>query len=395
MGTRRPDRQITVPRVLVCQNFTTGFSRQVAEGVSEYAHRHGPWDMEVISHPSENPLDLSAYPDTTGIIAKAREPDDLALLQQTGLPIVLTQDEDNAGLPRVGPNDPIVGRMALENFRAKGFKHVAYCGSITAAPSLLRRDAFLDAAERSGMNGYAFDESVFIGMERYPRLSEHLCRWLTELPKPIGLLVFCDSVVIGVLRFCRKLNIVVPEEIAILGVDNDPLLCNFTTPRLSSIDHGAHRIGYEAAALLDDLMRGGSPPDQPILVDPICVVERQSADAMAVDHPDLVAALTFIRRNALKGIHVGDILEEVPLSRRMLELGFKRALGRTVHHEILRVRIEAAKHLLANTSMMFPDIAKRCGFGGGTQFGRVFKRLTGVPPRQFRRKFQVGTGEQE
>lgn len=395
MFQARHESQAVIPRVLVCQNLSAGFSRQVAEGVSRYSHQHGPWDVVVIDDLFHPIKELTAYPDAAGIIAMAPTVESRRVLEQPGVPIVLTQDLDNGGLPRVGPNDPLVGRMALESFRAKGFKRAAYCGSVMGTSSLMRRDAFLQAAEHCGMDCFAFEENVFEGMERYPDMTEHLRQWLTELPKPIGLLVFCDSIAMTVLHFCRSLHIHVPEEIAVLGVDNDALLCNFTSPRLSSIDHGAHRIGYEAAELLDELMRGGSPPDQPVLVDPVGVVERQTTDTMAVDHPDLVAALTFIRRNAMDGIHVRDVLEEVPLSRRMLELGFKRTLGRTVHQEILRVRIEAAEHLLTNTNMMLPDIAQHCGFGGDSQFSRVFKRLTGVSPSQFRRKFQVGTGEQE
>ncbi|MHB1156901.1 MAG: AraC family transcriptional regulator [Phycisphaerales bacterium] len=371
----------------------SAFPRSVAMGVSEYSHRQGPWDM--MMGPGVTPDALAAYQDVTGIIAMSYDQASLHALKQTGVPIVLTQDEDNGGLPRIGPNDPIVGRIALESFRNKGFTRVAYCGSINSPASWLRRDAFADAAEHAGMDVHVYPGNVYGGIERYADMSEQLCRWLSQLPKPVGLLAFTDIVSVTVLHFCRKLNIPVPEEIALLGVDNDALLCEMTSPRLSSIDHGARRIGYEAAALLDELMRGHRPPGKPLLVDPVGVVERQSTDTMAVDHPDLVAALKFIREHVREGITVTHVLNEVPLSRRALERGFRRALGRTVHQEILRVRIETAKHLLLHTDMTLPDISKRCGFSYSTKLSESFKRATGIPPRRFRRKFQVGTSEHE
>ena len=394
MPVSRTPRRQTVPRVLICLNPAAEFPRQVAMGVSEYSHRHGPWDMGLVSQSPVTADALLPYPDATGIIAMAYEAEARSVLERTGVPIVLAQDDDNGNLPRVGPNDPIVGRMALDSFRTKGFKRVAYCGPIAAPASRQRRDAFRNEAERSGLDFYVYDGTVFSGIERFPDLRDQLYRWLTDLPKPIGLLVFCDQIAVTVLHFCRSRGIIVPEEIAVLGVDNDALLCDLTSPRISSIDHGARRIGYEAAALLDHLMRGQAPPPKPILMDPIGIVERQSANTMAVDHPDLAAALTFIRQHAQDHIHVPDVLHAVPLSRRALERGFQRTLGRTVHQEILRVRVEAAKHLLLSTNIALPDISRRCGFSYSTKLSEIFKRLTGFSPRQFRQKYHVGDGTQ-
>jgi len=374
------------PWVLVYMSPASAFCRNVAAGVSEYSHRNDSWELGLLE-PSERPR-LSPLKNLSGVIASGQSDAVRRYLRRfydrTGIPVVLTADSDDYDLPRVAPNDAIVGRMALETFRDRGFRHVAFTGPWQPTASTLRREAFCREAQRAGLKVSVFQGNSPVYLEPVTKAHRDLRRWLVGLAKPVGLLVFCDSRALTVLHLCREADISVPEEIAVLGVDNDTLLCEMTHPRLSSIDHGARRIGYEAAALLDDLMHGREVPKPPVLVDPIGVVERHSTDTMAIEDPEIV------RERAGEGIDVRDVLQAAALSRRALERGFRRTLGRTVYQEILRVRVEMAKHLLLRTDMPLTHVSNRCGFSYRTKMSEVFKRLTGLTPRQYRRKFYVG-----
>jgi LacI family transcriptional regulator len=176
----------------------------------------------------------------------------------------------------------------------------------------------------------------------------------------------------------------VPDELAVLGVDNDELLCDLADPPLSSVIPDTRRTGYEAARLLEAMMAGERVPPVAHLVSPLGVATRQSTDVLATDDGDLSAAVRFIREHATEGIRVEDVLRAVPLSRRALEARFKQQLGRTPHQEVLRLRIERVKELLAETDLSLTAIAHRTGYAHVEYLSVAFKRETGVPPSVYR-----------
>jgi LacI family transcriptional regulator len=178
----------------------------------------------------------------------------------------------------------------------------------------------------------------------------------------------------------------VPDDVAILGVDNDQLLCRLCHPPLSSIDHSAKQIGFQAAGLLDRRLRGEDVSDQLILLPPTSVVERQSTDTMAIGDPDLVTVLRLIRQDACDGLRAEDVVRQVNISRTSLETRFRKLLGRSVHQEIVRVRIERAKHLLRTTDLAMPEITDLCSFRYPSQLSHIFRRELGLSPSQYRRK---------
>ena len=188
---------------------------------------------------------------------------------------------------------------------------------------------------------------------------------------------------------CRRAELLVPEQVAVLAADNDELLCEACIPSLSGIALTSERIGYEAAALLDRLMRGGRARKRPILIAPTGVLARQSTDTLAVDDPDLARAVAFIRGHAADPIQVNDVLREVPVSRRWLERRFHEVLGRGPGEEIRRVRLQRAKLLLAQTDMAVPQVAEAAGFGSREYLAAAFKEQTGLTPRQYRRSTQA------
>jgi LacI family transcriptional regulator len=194
-----------------------------------------------------------------------------------------------------------------------------------------------------------------------------------------------------VLDVCAELGIAVPEQVAVIGVDNDSHLCSLCTPPLTSVVPDTRRAGYEAARLLDRLMQGSPVPADAILVKPVGIVDRQSTDVYAIDDADVVRALRFIRAHACEGIRVADVLREVSLSRRVLESRFRELLGRTPHAEIHRLQMERACRLLTETDLPLVQVASQTGLAHAEYLSVAFKRHTGLSPRDYRRQHRLST----
>ena len=187
---------------------------------------------------------------------------------------------------------------------------------------------------------------------------------------------------------CQQAQLVVPEEVAVLSSTYDELLCELVQVPISGILVPAEQIGYQAAELLAKLMRGGSPPHKPVLLEPQGVKARQSTDALAVSDPALAKALSFIRENAMRPIQVNDVAQRAGVSRRLLERRFLKALGGSPASAIRRAHLERAKSLLGETDMPISDVAEAAGFGSLEYFAMLFHRQTGMTPLRYRREFR-------
>jgi LacI family transcriptional regulator len=212
--------------------------------------------------------------------------------------------------------------------------------------------------------------------------------WLKTLPKPVGVLAVDDAAGHDLAGACLDAGIGVPEHVAIVGVNNDDLLCESAWPPISSVEADYSRMGYLAARLLDQLLAGHrlNKKDRYNLLPPLGVVQRQSSDVLAVNDPDIAEAIRFIREHACEPCGVPDVLKHVPVGRRWLERQFHRTLGRTPHDEIIRVRIDAAHRLLLQPEISILEIAARCGFSAYQNFTRTFRHATGITPAAYRRQ---------
>jgi LacI family transcriptional regulator len=215
---------------------------------------------------------------------------------------------------------------------------------------------------------------------------EEVARWIHSLPKPLGLMACNDFRGIQALDACRRAGIAVPEEMAVIGVDNEELVCKLAYPPLSSVVPNARRIGYEAAALLDRLMRGEPEPTIPLAIPPLEVITRLSTDVNAIADPDVAAAMRFIREHACEGIGVDEVLAQVPVSRSVLQRRFRSLLGRSIHAVIAAVRLQRAKQLLVETDLSLAVIAKRTGFSHVEYLCAAFRQAVGLPPGAYRRE---------
>jgi len=276
----------------------------------------------------------------------------------------------------------VIAMWAVEHFAIRGFKHFAYCGDAQYGWSIKRGRRFAAHVRERGAISHEFriEPSGRLADDRFA-----MAEWLLQLPKPVGILACYDIAGQELLEACKIAGLAVPDSVAVLGVDNDELICNLTTPPLSSIQSDATRTGFLAASLLDEMMSGRALEPQLHLIKPLRVVTRQSSDILSVSDQLVARALQLIRDRADEGVPVSAVQRHVGLSRRSLDYRFLQILGRTVHEEITRVRMERLADLLVNTDWTLPQIAQRLGFNHAEYMGVAFKKFVGSSPGEYRR----------
>jgi LacI family transcriptional regulator len=290
--------------------------------------------------------------------------------------------------PTVITNSEALCRLAAEHLLERGFQRLGYCGDSRFDWSFHHERNFRRQAQMAGHDLQVFN-SAKSDSKDWLLEQRKLARWLKELPKPIGIFACYDIRGQQLLEVCRQERIRVPDEVAVVGHYDDELLCELCDPPLSSILPNAPRAGYEAASILDELMRGVSVPSTVRRIEPVGVSARKSTDVIAVPDTQVAAAMRFIREHAYEGIGVEDVLKAVAMSRTVLERRFQKFLGRSPYDEILRLRIERVKELLTTTNLQMAQIAERLGFSGVEYLSAMFKRKLGVSPRVFRRRASV------
>jgi LacI family transcriptional regulator len=320
----------------------------------------------------------------------------LRAIRATRLPAVDLRGVVRSHMPVVKADDRRVMELAVEHLLERGFAHLAYCG-FTDLPYSERRLKHLVSVlhERDiRCNFYQAPpprpNAPQREIERIGVLfNKELAAWLRSLPKPIGIIACNDIRGQQVLNTCREMDLAVPEDVAVIGVDNDEVLCEMSDPPMSSVELDTHKAGYEAAALLHRLVRGGAVPMEPVLIAPKAVICRQSTDTLAIADRHVAAAVRFIRLHASDGLKIKDVLDHVPLSRRLLERRFRKLLGHSPHAEIARVRIERIKQLLLGTDWPLESIARATGFAGADYMSVAFKKETHLSPGAFRSKLSA------
>lgn len=366
---------------------SNSYSRGVLEGITEYVRHHERWSIFLPEQErgGRPPQWLGRW-SGDGIIARIETDEIAASLRRTKLPVVdVSAARHLPDIPWVETDDEAIAELGVQHLLDRGFRNLAYCGDPGFNWSNWRRDKFRSLVESAGVAANVYD-SLSRNDPKYSwnREKRGLAKWLNGLPRPIGIFACYDIQAQKLLEVCRELDIAVPEEIAVLGVDNDQLLCELSDPPLSSIICNTQRTGFEAATLLDRMMNGEQIDSAPVLVAPLGIQTRQSTDILAIDDPDVATALRFIREHALEGIDVADVVRHVPLSRRVLESRFKKILGRSPHEELTRLKLERIKELLSETDLSLSEIARRTGFEHDEYMCVFFRKLEGMPPGQFR-----------
>ena len=317
--------------------------------------------------------------------------DRLADVKPLGIPMVVSIGTRRLGkgYSQIVCDDEAIGELGATTLLGLGLRHFGYCGLSGLEFSDRRAVGFSRCIEGAGHEVHHYSPQANHPEQSWYAEQKQLDHWLGTLPKPAGILVCNDDRARMLSEVCHLRGIRMPDDVAILGVDNDQQVCGSANPPLSSIALATERGGYEAASLLDAAMRGRSAAAELVAVSPTHVVSRQSTDTLAIDDPVVVRSLRFIRDNSNKDIRVADLLSAAGVSRRTLQDRFKEYLGRTPMEEIHRCRVERIEHLLIETNMTVGEVATASGFEADAHFSRFFSRQTGITPREYRRKGRI------
>ena len=367
----------------------SSYGRQVLRGVLSYANLQRRWRLHEELRPRREALDY--WPTCDGVIFAGGG---MAVLdhvrQRSRFTIACSGAADTQLTPVVSLDDLGAGELAARHLIDCRLEHFAFYGNVIGGPPHIgqrRLAGFRRGLERGGYDCIESPVPYPWDIDRLTHVHwPALIAWLGELPKPIGIMAAEDGVAHDLAAACQEAGIPVPDQVAIIGVNNDDLLCEGAWPPLSSIDPDYTRVGYQAAMLLDRLLRGEAVPadERVIRLPPIGVVQRVSTSVLAVKDPSLAEAVRFIREHACDPCSVDDVLREIAVGRRWLERQFVAQLGRTPHDEIIRVRIDTARRLLLRPEFGVMQVAERCGFSK-VQFMRAFRQQTGTTPAAYRR----------
>ncbi|MDD2455881.1 MAG: DNA-binding transcriptional regulator [Kiritimatiellae bacterium] len=367
------------------------FDRKVIEGVTRFVHESGHWSVFLEDDPTAKIPDFR-HGHFDGVIADLDDPRIPRQVAGLAMPVVGIGGIEsgcalNLTVSTVGTNNHKIAQMAAEYLMRLGLRSFGYCGvpASTIDPWNRERQETFERQVTVAGHACAIFKARYKPSHSWEQLQEAIRAWLDPLPKPVGVLAANDVRARHVLEACRRFGFRVPDDVAVLGVDNDELICDLATPPLSSIVQGTEEIGYRAAKLLDALMRHQAKRVTNILVDPVTIAERASTDLIATTDRVVADALRLIRQQACGGLGVAQVAQGIGVSRSTLDGHFRQVVGRSVHQEILRVQISAARSLLATTDLSLEDIARRAGFCHAQYLAAIFRRECGQTPGEFRR----------
>jgi LacI family transcriptional regulator len=374
------------PLVGIAADGASSYGRGITRGAMQYVNAQRRWEIHTALRRTFE-ADLR-WPACDGAIIAGVGVNLDGLIKSKSRHIVsCSGSADPSDTIIVSLDDRAAGAMAAQHLMDCQLKAFSFYGGGTSPHSNNRERGFTATLAAHAHSYIPCPVQYVVGeLDMNPHWPA-LTQWLKSLPTPAGILAVDDTAAQDLAAACRHANIGVPEHIAIIGVNNDDLICDSAWSPLSSVDAGYPRIGYEAARVLDRLIAGEklTREERVTRLPPLRVVQRLSTDILAVDDPQVADALRFIREHACDPCSVDAVLRQVPVGRRWLERQFERKLGRTPRDEILRVQIESAKRLLLQPGMILPMIAERCGFSDASTFGRAFLRSAGTSPAAFRR----------
>ena len=386
----------SIPKIAILFSLALEGERTMFRGILDYAREHGPWRCLVFEG-REGEQGISARQEHfDGIISAGGTRRHNAMLASLGVPFVLLEprpemisSDGTAKVPYVTRDSRAIGVLAATYFLKRGYKSFAFVGDPHRSYwSIERHAGFKDTLAEAGFDCAAYDTLTARERRSFTAERPRMARFLNSLPHPTALFAAMDGRARLVLDICADEGVKIPEDMAVLGVDNDPLVCEATVPSLSSIRTGGFRRGQLAAAMLDDLMHGRPVRERAVAQEPISVVTRGSTGYDAMSDPIVARAVRFIRDQGAAGaaFDVDDVVAAAHCSRRYLERRFRTRIGHSVHDELVNVRLARVKELLETTSLPIGDIADEAGFARTDQLAALFRRRTGTTMRQWRQE---------
>lgn len=381
-------------KVVVLLDISRGYEREFFIGISRFLSCNQPWNIYrpdpqyIRTGRGKGELDLIKKWNADGIVMREPEKiDDILSLELPTAIIPYKERKFHENVNVVRGNSRYLGEIAAEHFLEKKYRNFAFCGYDNMEWSLKRAQGFCTSVQDAGFSVHVFMRPKNKKQQLWHYEQNQVLKWLKSLPKPVGLFACTDDRSIQIAQMCAVGNILVPEEVAILGVDNDMLICDTCNPPLSSIELNIQKAGYEAAKALTEIMSGVGSKGKQIFVEPIKIVQRKSTDIFFSEDEDVKKALYFIRQNADKPMKVSDVIDATMVSRRSLYEKFKKIVGRGINEEIRRVRIEKVATMLTDTDLTVSEIAYRLNYLGPDHISRYFKIEKGTTPVEFRRKY--------
>jgi len=339
-------------KIVLLINPSREYTRGLLHGIAKYAHLHGGWTFY-------RPLEYREprFRQRLPAVLKALRPDGILMREpphadeiiKIGVPVLCFPYTRRTipGIANVVTDHIAVGQMAAEHLLERGLRRFAYCGFDDWWWSRRRREGFSKTVRKTGFRVQTYQLPQARSKRTWSKEILLIADWLKKLPKPVGLMASNDDRAELVIEACKTAGLRVPDEVAVVGVDNDPIICDLSTPRLSSVVLNLGKAGYDAAALLDRMMTTGTGTRQTIRVRPTHVATRLSTDVLAVNDQSVAAALRYIRQHAGESVTAADVVTASGASRRVLEKRFRHTLGRTIHDEVRRVRINLVTARLA------------------------------------------------
>jgi LacI family transcriptional regulator len=384
-----------VPKVILLIEDSRTYGRQLLRGVARYAHLYGPWTFYrqapfyIMPGLRKNSFDKLKVWGADGMILRDHVENCAELLAMNRPAVVCISAKGQIpGLPYVLTDNVAIGRMAAEHLLNRGFKNFGYCGFDDLRWSQQRSESFRKRVKESGFETSFYSQPRAASNRSWEGEQVLIVDWLKSLPKPVGVLACNDDRAQNVTEACKTAGLHVPAEVAVIGVDNDDLICGLSEPPISSIALNVEKAGYRAAELLDRLMAGKEKmAGQTIIVEPLDVVTRQSTDVLAIEDPEVAAAVHFIHQNCREPLQVDNVVDATTMSRRALERRFRKIVGRSIHDEIRRVRIAQVTRMLLETNLSVSQIASALNFPGHEHIGRYFRREKGVSPLAYRNHY--------
>ncbi|MBX3009025.1 MAG: DNA-binding transcriptional regulator [Melioribacteraceae bacterium] len=364
------------------------FGRQLINGVARYSRINGPWSFfkEQTGLKTSIPRLTSWKPD--GIIMRNSMIKQELLKLKIPTILALHDKTSHPKLPVIKTDSQAIAKMASEHFRDKGFKNFAFCGFDIFEWSNERKLFFTKYNNEAGFTTHLYDSSKKLQSQDWEVEQRHVIEWLKSIPKPVALMACNDDRGQHILEVCKLIGLKVPDDVSVIGVDNDPMICEIGDPPLTSIALDVESAGYNSAKLLNDLLSGTKMNGQQIIVSPTHIVQRQSSDIFAVNDPEITKALKFIRENAKSKICVKEVVNSTCLSRRILEKRFRDILHRSIYDEIRRRRVDLITKFLIETDLPIAEITSLFTFTDAEHISRYFKKEKGMGLREFRKLHQ-------
>ncbi len=375
-------------KVILLIDCASEFDRKLLRGIMKYSKENGPWlfyripsDLRRVKGREEWVMEWARKWNADAVIGRCDE-DKIGLLGRLDIPIVLQNNRTRSNVYSNLTGDYVgTGQLAAQYFQNKLFTNFAFFGVRGIIWSEERCKGFRDAVTSDGCGFSAFNAEPGETFDR-----DRILSWLKGLPKPVALFCCDDAHALYITETCNMAGLRIPEEISLLGVDNDELLCGISDPPISSVELDVEHGGYQTCALLHRQILDRTRQPFNVVINPVEIVQRQSSYLYNITDPNVARIVDFIDRNFNSDLDMESILGLVPLSRRSIETKFRKEMGTTIYQYILKNRVEHFAHLLLTSGRPVFEIADEVGFGDNGNFSRIFRKMKGCSPQEYRQK---------